>query len=304
VGTRSGECLIRCTDWAEANLRSVGPVSHRDGPQRRVHGSRHLASNRRSPLPQYFGAHCATSFAAANSPHPYSFMSRSSLRSPGTAFGALPLSTDAFGRSSLVACPAQSACSRHTIAGPKDRLAISETLRVHACSPCWTLYSAKCARARLRRAIWACTASERHHLSGSILPGVQPRWPAASARRFCHWCGRPRAKPVRVGASASPAGNWAHAQDYEKRLWAVQLCLCTRPGAVAWAGAEAPRPARRVASRCWLVMAPGRVSGWSVSPTIRTDENGVSFVRKKRESKRRSRTLTRPSESSSKRARC
>jgi hypothetical protein len=80
----------------------------------------------------------------------------------------------------------------------------------------------------------------------------------------------PEQPPVRVGASASPAGNWVHAQDYEKRLWAVQLCLCTRPGAVAWAGAEAPHPARRVASRHWLVMAPGRVSGWSVSPTDRT----------------------------------
>jgi hypothetical protein len=104
-GTRSGECLIRCTDWAEANLRSVGPVSHRAGPQHCVHGSRHLASNRRSLLPQCFGAHCATSFTAADSPHPYSFMSRSSLRSPGTAFGSLALSADAFGRSSLVACP-------------------------------------------------------------------------------------------------------------------------------------------------------------------------------------------------------
>jgi hypothetical protein len=139
--------VIRCTDWAETNLRSVGPVSHRGRPQRRVHGSRHLASNRRSPLPQCFGAHCATSFATANSPHPYSFMSRSSPRSPGTAFGALALSTDAFGRSSLVVCPAQSACSRHTIAGPKDAW-LSQNLPSARLLACWTLYSAKCARAR------------------------------------------------------------------------------------------------------------------------------------------------------------
>jgi hypothetical protein len=42
---------------------------------------------------------------------------------------------------------------------------------------------------------------------------------------------------------------------------------CTRPRAVCWPGAEAPRSARRVASRCRLVQARGRVSVRSVRPT-------------------------------------
>jgi hypothetical protein len=104
--------------------------------------------------------------------------------------------TDAFGRSSLVACPAQSACSRHTIAGPKDRLAISETLRVHACSHVGLSILRSAHVHGLRRAICACSASERHHLSGSILPGVQPCWPAA--------CGTEVLPLVRTSQSKTP----------------------------------------------------------------------------------------------------
>jgi hypothetical protein len=85
---------------------------------------------------------------------------------------------------------------------------------------------------------------------------------------------------VRQQASA-PAPQDCQGHKPQGRLF-VKGCVgsptrgCTRPGAVAWPGAEAPRPARRVASRCWLVMAPGRVSGWSV---VRTGQRYSSLRR-------------------------
>jgi hypothetical protein len=88
VGTRSGECLIRCTDWIEHTLASSASI--------RRHGvHRHMPSlsptNEQQKLRfrrKHFGKYRVASFTTPNPLQTVVGASQSSLREPGTESGA------------------------------------------------------------------------------------------------------------------------------------------------------------------------------------------------------------------------